>query len=135
MKVIVFGCGKLGAHLARALSQKGEEVIIIDRNSRTFKLLGRDFSGGTLVGLGIDEDVLLEAGIEETDVFAAVTPGDKINIMAALIAKEIYNVPQTIVRISDPRMEKIYKERGLKTLCPATLGTEKIFHLLEEQMK
>lgn len=132
MKVIVFGCGRLGVHLARALSDKGEDVVVIDRNPRAFRLLGRDFPGGTVVGVGIDEDVLQEAGIGEADVFAAVTDGDKINIMAALIAKELYNVPQAIARISDPRMEEIYKERGLKTFCPTTLGIEKIFLLLGE---
>ncbi len=131
MKMIVFGCGKLGAHVARALTREGVDVVVIDRNPRAFRLLGREFAGGTVVGPGIDEDVLQEAGIEKADVFAAVTDGDKMNIVAALIAKEMYHVPQAIARISDPKMEEIYKERGLKTFCPTTLGTERIFQLLE----
>ncbi|MBI1987804.1 MAG: TrkA family potassium uptake protein [Nitrospinae bacterium] len=130
MKVIIFGCGRLGAFLAQALSQKGEEVAVIDRDPRAFRLLGSHFQGKTVVGTGVDEDVLREAGIEQSDAFAAVTNGDKINIMSSLIAQEIYRVPNVIARIADPKMEEIYRELGLKTLCPTRLSSEMILHLL-----
>lgn len=131
MKVIIFGCGRLGAFLAQALSQGGEEVAVIDRDPRAFRLLGGNFPGKTVVGTGVEEEVLQEAGIEEAEAFAAVTNGDKINIMASLIAQEIYRVPKVIARIADPKMEEIYRELGLKTLCPTRQATEMILHLLK----
>ncbi|MBI2876841.1 MAG: TrkA family potassium uptake protein [Candidatus Tectomicrobia bacterium] len=132
MKVIIFGCGRLGASLAQALSEAGEEVAVIDRDPRAFRLLGNDFQGRTIVGTGGDEEILKEVGIEEADAFAAVTNGDKINIMCSLIAQQIYQVPTVIARIADPKMEEIYRELGLKTLCPTRQSTEVILHLLKD---
>jgi len=133
MKVIIFGCGRLGAFLARFLAlEKNGEVTVIDRNPRAFKLLGHDFPGKSVIGTGIDEDILREAGIEEADAFVAVTDGDKINIMAALMAKEIYGIQKVIARVSDPGIGSIYQELGLKILCPTTLGTETIYRILQE---
>jgi trk system potassium uptake protein len=133
MKVIIFGCGQLGAFLARFLAQGEFEVTVIDRNPRAFKLLGANFLGITIVGTGIDEDILKEAGIEKVDAFVAVTDGDKINIMSALIAKEMYGISKVIARVADPGIGAIYKELGLKIICPTTLGTETICEILQNQ--
>lgn len=131
MRVIIFGCGKLGAFLARFLAETKFEITVIDRNPRAFRLLGPDFSGRTVIGTGIDEDILKEAGIEKADAFVSVTDGDKINIMSALIAKEIYSIPNVIARVADPGIGAIYKDLGIKILCPTTLGTETIYKILQ----
>lgn len=134
MKVIVFGCGRVGAYLATQLSQAGHQVTVIDRNPRSFKMLGDEFTGDTIMGLGIDEDVLRRAGIEAAGAFAAVTDGDNTNIMSCLIAKEVFGVSLVVARINDPGREKIYNELGLITICPTTTGAQTIFHLLTQEL-
>ena len=133
MRVIIFGCGKLGAFLARSLAKGEFEVTVIGRNPRAFRQLGPDFSGKTIIGTGIDEDILKEADIQNADAFVAVTDGDKINIMSALIAKEMYGISKVIARVADPGIGAIYKDLGLKILCPTSLGTETIYKILQNQ--
>jgi trk system potassium uptake protein TrkA len=66
-------------------------------------------------------EVLKKAGIAGTEVFIAVTQGDNRNIMAAEMAKNIFNVPRVICRIYDPLREEIFKTLGLETICPTTI--------------
>jgi trk system potassium uptake protein TrkA len=92
MYVIIMGCGRVGARLARMLVEAGHEVQVMDLSPTAFDRLGRDFPGSTMVGNGIDHDDLVKAGIERADAFAAVTQGDNRNIMAAQIAKHVFKV-------------------------------------------
>ena len=92
----------------------------------SFRRLPTDFGGKSVLGVGIDEDVLRSAGVEQADVFAAVTNGDNTNIMASQIAKELYHVPRVIARIYDPVREESYHMLGLETICPTTLITNQI---------
>ena len=155
MKAIVLGCGRVGSHLANSLVEHGHHVTVMDREPKAFRMLGDDLmveqsepspdrSGGLVtpraktvkqkiacvLGLGIDEDVLRQAGIEEADAFAAVTDSDYTNIMACLMAKEIFRVPRVIARISEPKREKIFQQLGLETICPSILGAQNVFELL-----
>lgn len=126
MNFVILGCGRVGSRLATVLSQQGHHVAIIDSKQDAFKRLSADFKGKTVVGVGIDEDILRNAGIEHADVFAAVTNGDNTNIMASQIAKELYKVPRVIARIYDPVREESYHMLGLETVCPTTLITNQI---------
>lgn len=120
MKVVVMGCGRVGARVASNLANHGHEVSVIDTDSRAFKRLPLGFSGNTIIGTGIDEDVLRSAGIEDAAAFVAVTNGDNRNIMAAQVAKVIFKVPEVICRIYDPVREDTYRRLGLFTVCPTT---------------
>ncbi|MDR5695992.1 MAG: TrkA family potassium uptake protein [Armatimonadota bacterium] len=122
MKVIILGCGRLGALLAWMLSQEGHVVTIIDRNREAFRRLGEGFKGRTILGTGIDEDVLRLAGIEEADAFAAVTNGDNTNIMASQIAKLKFKVPKVIARVYDPLRACAYRDLGIPNISPTVLG-------------
>jgi trk system potassium uptake protein len=126
MNFVILGCGRVGARLAYMLDQLGHNVSIIDQSRDAFKRLPEDFGGTEIIGLGIDEDILKQAGIENADVFAAVTNGDNTNIMASQIAKEIFRVPRVIARIYDPIREDTYHALGLETICPTTLITNTI---------
>ncbi len=126
MKVIVMGSGRVGARLARQLSDDGHQVTVIDERVSAFDRLGRDFPGEMIVGTGIDESVLRRAGIESADCFASVTNGDNRNLMAAQMAKRIFNVPRVITRVYDPIREAVYREQGLETICPTTMGAKLI---------
>src|SRR6478672_8320147 len=90
MRLLILGCGRVGATLANIMIKDGHEVTVIDLNSEAFERLGSNFGGVTVVGDGTDEDVLMRAGIEDADAFAAVTNGDNRNILAAQIAKHIF---------------------------------------------
>jgi len=95
-------------------------VTIIDTDPRAFRRLPADFGGRTLIGTGIDEDVLRKAGIEDADAFVAVTNGDNRNIMAAQVARQVFQVPEVILRIYDPVREDTYRRLGLTTIFPTT---------------
>jgi trk system potassium uptake protein len=131
MKLVIVGCGRVGAMAALALSKAGHHVTVIDNNRRAFDRLGSDFAGEMVLGNGIDEDVLREAGIESADGFASLTNGDNRNIMAAQIAQQIFKVPRVITRIYDPIRENVYRELGLNTVCPTLSGARQIHAMLK----
>lgn len=132
MKVVIVGCGRVGSTLARELDAAGHQVTIIDERVSAFNRLGDGFRGNMVVGTGIDESVLRRAGIEEADCFTAVTNGDNRNIMAAQIAKVVFNVPRVITRIYDPIREQTYREFGLETICSTTIVSSMISTYLLE---
>lgn len=131
MRVVILGCGRVGAGLANQLDAEGHEVTIIDRNSDQFRRLDPEFGGTAVVGQGIDQDILRRAGIEQADFFIALTNGDNTNAMAAQIAQQVFSVPRVIARIYDPVREEMYRNLGLETYCPTTLGMSKVRELME----
>jgi len=130
MRIVIMGCGRVGSQLAVQLSREGHEVSVVDMTQKSFQRLPEDFRGLTVIGTGIDEDVLRAAGIEGADAFVAVTEGDNRNIMAAQVAREIFGVPEVVARIYDAGREAIYRELGLDTICPTTV----IQSLIQERL-
>lgn len=133
MYVIIMGCGRVGARIANQLVDAGHDVLILDTNSRAFWRLGPEFKGTTMVGTGIDVDVLRRAGIERADVFVAATQGDNRNIMASQIAKHIFHVPKVVTRIYDPIRQDTYSELGLETISPTVLGADAFMQAIQGQ--
>jgi len=133
MKVVIMGCGRVGARLASLLEQDGHSITIIDIDSYSFRRLSPDFKGTALVGNGIDEDVLRSAGIEEAGAFVALTQGDNRNVMASQIAKHIFGVPRVICRIYDPLRRDMYEELGVETVSPTTIFAQMLREKLESQ--
>ncbi|HUV53184.1 MAG TPA: TrkA family potassium uptake protein [Dehalococcoidia bacterium] len=131
MKVIIMGCSRVGAQLATEFDAEGHKVTIIDVDSYSFRKLPNTFKGTALVGSGLDEESLKKAGIEEADVFIAVTQGDNRNVMACQIAKHIYRIPKVVCRIYDPIREDMYRNLGLRTVSP----TKVVAKLLREQIE
>lgn len=120
MNVVVMGCGRVGARVASILDNNGHRVAVVDTDAGAFRRLAPEFGGDTVIGTGIDEDILRSAGIEQAHAFVAVTNGDNRNIMAAQVARRIFDVPEVIVRIYDPVREDTYRRLGLTTVCPTT---------------
>jgi len=120
MRVVIMGCGRVGARIAGLLDHSGNSITVIDTDSRAFRRLPAGFGGETVIGTGIDEDVLRKAGIEDADAFIAVTNGDNRNIMAAQVARLVFEVPVVVCRIYDPVREDTYRRLGLTTVCPTT---------------
>ncbi len=130
MYVIIMGCGRVGARLATMLVNAGHDVMVLDLSPTSFDRLGSEFAGQTMVGNGIDLDVLIRAGIERAQAFAAVTQGDNRNIMAAQIAKHIYNVPNVVTRIYDPMRQDTFKALGLDAISPTVIGAQVFYSML-----
>ena len=133
MKVIIMGCGRVGAQLATLLETDGHTVTVLDTDSRSFSRLSPNFSGTALIGNGLDEEVLKRAAIEEADVFVAVTQGDNRNVMAAQIAKHIFNVPRVLCRIYDPLRRDLYETLGLEAISPTTIFAQILREELEKR--
>ena len=129
MNILVAGCGQVGLYLVRRLEEQGHEVAVLDESPERLRLLdhleGRPFSGVALAGLPIDVDALRGAGIETCDAVAAVSDDDRINLMAAQIARDVFGIRQVVARIADPRLEQIYADQfGLVTICPTRLTVD-----------
>jgi len=124
MRIVIMGCGRVGAQIAGLLEDEDHDITILDIDAYSFRRLPLDFNGTALLGNGIDEDVLKRAGIEEADVFVAMTQGDNRNVMAAQIAKHIFNVPRVISRIYDPLRQELYDTLGIEAFSPTTIFAE-----------
>ena len=126
MHVVVVGCGRVGAGLARTLDEGGHSVAVVDRRPKAFERLPEGFSGRTVVGVGFDRDRLRTAGIEEAGALAAVTNGDDSNILVARVARETFGIDRVVARIYDPRRAKIYERLGIPTIATAEWATERV---------
>ncbi|MGB8265061.1 MAG: TrkA family potassium uptake protein [Candidatus Velthaea sp.] len=124
MRYLIVGCGRVGSTLAKLLVADTHDVTVVDENPAAFKRLGNRFSGNVEVGTGIDYDVLKRAGAERADGFVSCTDGDNRNVMAALIAQRMFRIPKIVCRIYDPLRGQLYRELGLETFSPTTLGAQ-----------
>ena len=127
---IIIGCGRLGANLANTLSNEGENVLIMDKCKDSFRRLASNYGGLSVVGNGLEFHQLKEAQINRASAVIAVTNDDNTNIMAAQIAREMFNVKKVIARLYDPECEVVYQELGIDTICPAVLSAKEIDKLL-----
>ena len=130
MNVIVMGCGRVGQQLTQLLLNEGHQVTVIDSNPRAMERLGPGFKGRKVVGVGFDQNVLLQAGIGSADAFAATSSSDNANIIAARIASIYFKVPRVVARLYDPRRAEVYQRLGLLTISSTTWGAERIRELL-----
>lgn len=124
MNIIVVGCGRVGASLAVVLDTPENEVSIVDIDPSSFARLNGEFEGRKVVGQGFDEDVLLAAGIEDCDAFAAVTSQDNVNLMVSEVARRLYKVPHVITRLINPERLDLYRQLGLDHVCDTELVAE-----------
>lgn len=129
---IIVGCGRLGANLANALSNEGDNVLIMDADKNSFRRLDSSFGGLSLVADGTDLDKLREARIDTASAVIAVTNHDNTNIMVAQIARDLFGVERVIARLYDPESETVYRQLGIHTICPSVLSAKEIDKLLGE---
>jgi trk system potassium uptake protein TrkA len=127
---MIMGCGRVGARLALMLSRAGHDVTIMDLKTSAFGRLGAEFRGTTILGNGIDQEVLKRAGIERADAFVAATQGDNRNIMASQIAKHIFGVQRVVTRIYDPLRSDTFSALGLQAISPTIIGARAFYEEL-----
>ena len=113
MYIIIAGGGKVGSYLAHLLVGKGHSVAVIDQDAGACAALSDWGKALVINGDCCDLGALIDAGIEKTDRFAAVTGDDANNLVACQLAKVRFNVPLTTARINDPRNEDIFHKFGV----------------------
>jgi len=126
VKAIVIGCGRVGSSVARQLDGSGWDVTVLDENEDALGRLGESWTGGFLVGHGMDLQLLREAGIEEADAVVVTTDGDNTNIVIAQAAQLQFQVPTVIARLLDPARAQFYAARGLRIVSPTSAAIESL---------
>ena len=130
MYVVVMGCGRVGSALAASLERLGHEVAVIDKDAQAFRRLGPDFRGRQIVGQGFHREVLVDAGAEKADAFAAVSSGDNSNIIAARVARETFGIQQVVARIYDPGRAEVYQRLGITTVATVKWTADQVLRRL-----
>lgn len=130
MKIIIMGCGRVGEQVALSMVAEGHQVTVIDNDPAKVNRLASERKIRTVKGVGFDRDVLVQAGIEEADAFAATSSSDNMNVIAARIARNIFHVPKVVARLYDPRRAEVYQRLGLTTISSTSLGAERIREIL-----
>jgi trk system potassium uptake protein TrkA len=131
--VVIMGCGRVGSTLAASLEAAGHSVAVIDQDADAFRRLGPDFGGVTVTGIGFDREVLIQAGIERADAFAAVSSGDNSNIISARLARETFGVQRVVARIYDSKRAEVYERLGIPSVATVRWTADRMLrHLVPE---
>jgi trk system potassium uptake protein TrkA len=133
VKVIIVGCGRVGAVLAETFDAGGHEVVILDTSTSAFDRLHASFGGSAVRGDGTDEDVLRRAGAEDADLFLSMTEGDNRNVMAAQVAVESLGARRVLAKINDPVRAAAYASLGIATVCRTVLLADAILGFVGER--
>ena len=120
------GCGGVGTLVSTILSQGGHDVVVLDSNPESFRRLSEELKSRAVVGDGTQRENLVMGGIEEAEVFIAVSSSDTANAMASQMAKHVFQVDKVICRINDPASHEMYTGLGLD----AVSATELVSHLI-----
>jgi trk system potassium uptake protein TrkA len=124
VKVLVIACGRVGSAVPLELTRQGWNVTAIDEKEDALHRLGENWSGGFVVGHGMDMGVLREAGIEDADAVVVATDGDNTNLVIGQVAQKRFGIETTIVRVLDPARAALYRDLGLWTVSPTSTAIE-----------
>lgn len=122
LRVVIVGCGRLGAFLAERLSRAGHEVTAIDADASAFDRLPPSFGGSRVRGDATEIAVLRESGAAGADVLVATTRDDDVNLMVTQVARAALGVRVAVARVFEPEREPTYRALGVDTVCPTTLA-------------
>jgi trk system potassium uptake protein TrkA len=135
MKALVIGCGRVGSSVALELDRLGWEVTAVDEKEDALHRLGEHWSGGFVVGHGMDMKVLTEAGIEDADAVVVATDGDNTNLVIGQVAQKRFDIETTVIRVLDPARAALYKDLGLWTVCPTSTAIETLTQAVNSSVK
>ena len=136
MKIILVGCGKIGVALIGALVAEGHDLVVIDNRREVLDELTNQYDVMCMEGNGADCEALLEAGVDKSDLFIAVTGSDELNMLMCFLAKR-QGAGHTIARIRNPQ----YNDKSLSFLRqqldldlpvnPELLTAQELYHVLK----
>ncbi|MEE9590927.1 MAG: Trk system potassium transporter TrkA [Thermodesulfobacteriota bacterium] len=137
MHSIIIGAGVVGYTIAKKLSNEGHDVVLIEKDEKRIKEVQESLDVRVVKGSGSNPRVLIEAGIEETDLVIAVTDSDEVNMIGCLIAGSQTKVPKKIARIRNPEylsytriFEKDYLDLDLN-INPQKMAAERILQVID----
>ncbi len=128
--IIVVGCGRLGSHLANALSSDGASVVAVDNDEKAFDALTAEYSGFRVAGDATEFAVLKQAKMDKADIVIGATHDDNVNTMIAQVAQKVFHVRRVIARIIEPRRIGLCKTLGIECVCPTSIGSELVLRSL-----
>ena len=136
MKIILVGCGKIGVALIGALVAEGHDLVVIDNRREVLDELTNQYDVMCMEGNGADCEALLEAGVDKSELFIAVTGSDELNMLMCFLAKR-QGAGHTIARIRNPQ----YNDKSLSFLRqqldldlpvnPELLTAQELYHVLK----
>ncbi|MCY7066025.1 Trk system potassium transporter TrkA [Streptococcus oralis] len=113
MKIVLVGGGKVGFALCRSLVAEKHDVVLIEQNEAVLNHIVSRFDIMGLLGNGADFAILEQAGVQECDIFIALTEYDEVNMISAVLAKKM-GAKETIVRVRNPEYSNAYfKEKNI----------------------
>jgi trk system potassium uptake protein TrkA len=130
MKILVIGCGRLGAELAYRLFKQAHHVTVVDQTSAAFANLPADFRGRLLEGEVLSEDVLRRARMDEAEAVAVVTSSDAVNAVVGHVAREVFGVRHIAVRSFDPRRRDLLETFELPMVASTSWGAWRFEEML-----
>lgn len=132
-RIVIMGCGRLGANLADYLYEQGHEVIVVDSDEDAFRKLSASYGGLTFISDATELETFDKLEIDEQTTMIVVTDSDNTNILISQVAREVYHVKTIICRLYDPQRECVYDEFHIDTICPTYLSVHRIEEILKER--
>jgi trk system potassium uptake protein TrkA len=126
VKAIVIGCGRVGSTVALQLHEEGWDVVAVDEKEEALGRLGEAWSGGFVVGHGMDTSVLRRAGVEDADAVVVATDGDNTNIVVGQVVQKRFGIECVVVRLLDPARAEFYEQQGMRTVCPTSNAIDRL---------
>jgi trk/ktr system potassium uptake protein len=133
MKLVVIGCGRVGSAVARDLAEDGWDVTAVDEQEEALTRLGPRWSGGFVVGHGMDAEILRRAGVPDADAVVVATDGDNTNLVIGQVVEKRWAVPCVVVRVLDPARAEFYAARGMRTVCPTQTAIAKLAEAVRKE--
>jgi trk system potassium uptake protein len=122
VKALVIGCGRVGSAVAKGLAADGWDVTAVDENEDALMRLGTGWTGGFVLGHGMDTSVLERAGVDSVDAAVVSTDGDNTNLVLGQVLQKRYGIRTVVVRVLDPARAAFYADRGLNIVCPTQVA-------------
>jgi len=120
LNIIIVGLGKVGGTLVEQLSKEGNDITVIDKNPTAVQAMSSAYDVMGIIGNGASYSIQTEAGIENCDLFIAVTESDELNLLCCTVAKRVSNC-SAIARVRTPDYSK--ETEYLQAIeCLKTLG-------------
>ena len=132
-KITLLGCGQMGSRIAIRMSDAGNIVTVIDKIAGSMINLPEDRVTTNriipVVGDGTLESVLRLASTQDADVYIATTEKTSVNLMSALIANYIFQVPEVTCVVHDAGLEEMANKCGISIINPLNLVVDKLSDL------